>query len=139
MQTSQTTEETPIPTYMDGTHTPRHLVTRFKYILSGVKSNETSRDVRRVVFNIGRYGHLCKRIDFSSDVTESEAIHAVEIWLSEPLRWQEFVDLKNAVDLFACEDRILSEFNCRGDALGDCRFLEVIGRNGSQITLSCGS
>ena len=144
MQTNTTTPET-----IDNssnrdiyeTHEQPTRAGRFKYIVSDgfVIPNETNRDVLSVVFDIGRYGHLIKRIDFPSAVTESEAIGAVERWLSEPLSHQEFLDLKNEEDLFAHEDRELSEFNCRGDALGDCRFLEDIDRNGSQITLFCGS
>jgi hypothetical protein len=111
----------------------------FKYHLC-VEPNNVVASVRSVTFDIGRYGQLTHTITFTDPVTESAAVTAAEKWLSKPLSNEEFSSLKEERDLFCGgEDACIDDFKCRGDALGDCKFLEGITREHSHMTICCGS
>jgi len=109
----------------------------FNYIMS-LKSFDFSRDVVEVIFDISRYGRHTHRM-FISNCNDLEAIHIVEDYLSEPMTREYFDAIQD--DLFPGTS--FQEFRVRGDALGDCRFLEQIKStslgDGRRIKLICGS
>lgn len=112
---------------------------KFEYIESEefVKPDEKRKNVTGVIFETGRYGINTKQINMEK-TTERGAIRAVEEWLSEPLSEEELKELKETGDVFD-KNKKLEEYKCRGDALGDCIYLEEIVREGSVIELICGS
>lgn len=85
--------------------------------------------VRKITFDIGRYGECRKTILFDELVTEKTAIEAIEQYLSEPMTEDYYNVLFLAGDLFCGGDRwevSKSWMKVRGDCLGDCKFLEDI-------------
>jgi len=98
--------------------------------------------VKTVKYDISRYGKHTECHTFDSLVTLSEAITYVEIVLSEPFTEAHYEVIKD--DFFAKQswtwENAHAEFRCRGDALGDCIFLEsaTVSKDGV-LTFEVGS
>ncbi len=84
------------------------------------------RHIRAVEFDISRYGKHSRRIDFEQHVSEADAIHAVEAFLSEPLTQEYYESIKSDTFHRASWEEAQRCFTCRGDALTDARFIEVV-------------
>lgn len=107
----------------------------------GREYDDTDARYMFVCFNISRYGKHIHTIWFQNPATEREAVCAASEYLNAPMTADHFNVIRD--DLF---DRTpsLSDYVLRGDALGDCRFLEVCvdrlsptGQLG--VMLECGS
>lgn len=106
-----------------------------------IREYEDTRAVfRRITFNISRYGEFSHTITFDEPLTEKGAIQEAEKWLSQPMTEAHYDTIKE--DLFGCDEdwEEAKEFYVlRGDALGDCRFLETARAESDYLTLECGS
>lgn len=109
----------------------------FAYERCGVTPNSQTKDVPSVQFDIGRYGNLTHTIQFRKPVSELDAIEAAEKWLNYPLSEEEATSLDEAEDVRVGE--FAGDYEFRFEALGCCTMLDAIERNGSAITLVCGS
>jgi len=96
--------------------------------------------VKKITFNIGRWGAVKKTLEFEPTVNGKEAIESVEKWLSQPLTKSELNILRNADDLYNCS-LPLSYYKNRGYALGDCTDLSNIKYDNStnHMVLRCDS
>jgi hypothetical protein len=109
----------------------------FAYTNSLGRPLRTTKTIKRIVFNIGRYGQYQEQIDFDAKVSEQEAVAAVQQYLSQPLDAEYLARLGD--DLF--EKPTVEEIAraTRGACLSDCTFLEFIQRRGTVATIKCGS
>jgi hypothetical protein len=111
----------------------------FKYYLC-TQLDGQQKNVLSVTFCTGRYGGLTQTIKFSTPVTEQQAVSKVEHWLNQPMSDEHFTALKENEDLFCGGHGLkFGDLQYNWEALGDCHFLEVIERNGQEITIVCGS
>jgi hypothetical protein len=99
-------------------------------------------NVTSVTFDISRYGRHTKTIVFDTPVFETEAVRAAEAFLSVPMDRDYYNSIKD--DVFGWSTSKFDNFQMRGDALGDCRFLEAINtvkilNNKRSIQIICGS
>ena len=113
----------------------------FYYFYGGPLELSNEPDVISVTFEISRYGRHSKTLHFDTQVHETQAIRAVETFLSGPMDHEFFAIVKD--DLFGWTCKI-TDFEVRGDALGDCRFLESIDtikttKEGRHVKITCGS
>jgi hypothetical protein len=125
-------------------HYPARLIaqlsksSQFTYINCLDRSySEDENCVFSVQFLVSRYGeHQCV-LHFSKAVSEAQAIHATEAYLSLPMDKKHFNTIHD--DLFLSDSR-WTDFCYRGDALSDCKFLEAVylSKNG-QLSFSFGS
>lgn len=92
-----------------------------------------------LVFEISRYGRHFHTLKLEPPRIVKNAIQLVEEYLNEPMTQEYFDTIKD--DLFP--GRTFRSFTVRGDALGDCRFLETIDseitEGGRRMKLVCGS
>lgn len=116
---------------------------RFKYINSIEREyNDVNRNVKSVTFSISRYSKylMTIRFDFREPLkTEKETIEYVEDFLSKPLteEWYQMVQDDTFHQYNWSEAQKL--FECRGDILGDAKFLENTHLNGGNLSFSIGS
>lgn len=116
------------------------------------KYDSKKKVVTSVTFNMGRYGRCNDTVKFSAPVTEKDAIKKVEEYLSKELDEDYFTLLKSKGDLFAGREISFDQFKenenefdgkfykaCRGDCLGNCKFLEVSKVTKGNLVLECGS
>lgn len=99
-------------------------------------------NVTSVTFDISRYGLHKQKITFKTPVLESEAVKVAEAFLSVPMDREYYDSIKN--DVFGWSTSKFTDFQMRGEALGDCRFLEAINtiendKNNRSIQIICGS
>lgn len=114
----------------------------FKYINSLDREyNDTHRAIRRITFNVGRYGETTHTIYFQMLVSEKDAIEQAEAYLSQPLTEDAYKMLVEKDDIFGGYpwDDVKEFYKIRGRCLGDAKFLEKVVHRGSSITLQCGS
>ena len=93
-----------------------------------------------VTFSISRYGKHCKTLKFEEPVSIDRAIIEVEQYLSQPLEERYFDKIRD--DLFRKNETWAEgkkRYVCRGDCLGDSKFLESAELNCTKLTLYCGS
>lgn len=109
----------------------------FQFIMSLRKFHST-RDVIEIIFDISRYGRHTKSLTVDK-CSDFEAVEIVEDYMSQPMTLEYYESIKD--DLFFGFQ--FDEFKVRGDALGDCKFLEKIKSSecegGRKIVLICGS
>ena len=113
---------------------------QFKYINCLDREYSTNfYDITSVQFDISRYGKYTHKITFPQSVCEKEAIEKVEEYLSEPLTEEYYNNIVN--DLFheAPWEEAKDLFNCRGQCLTDCKFLEDVEIDNGMLTFSMGS
>jgi hypothetical protein len=114
-------------------------MTQFSYHLSTPKPlDQVQRKCVTITFDVGRYGINTHTMVFETKVTEVEAVRAVERWLSQPMTVEHLERLIEDNDLFD-SDATLQDYPIRGDALGDCIYLESVICDEGHITLLCGS
>ena len=114
---------------------------KFGYYHCGTVFEALDHDVVAITFDVSRYGKHTKTLYFKDPIHETSAVKAAETFLSEPMDLEYYNKIKD--DVFGWTSK-MSDFAMRGDALGDCRFLEalrVIGLNsdGRHIKIVCGS
>ena len=109
----------------------------FAYTISLGRPLRTTKTIKRIGFNIGRYGQHQEQIEFSDKVSEQEAVAAVEQYLSQPLDAEYLARLGDDLFWKPTADEIAQA--TRGDCLGGCTFLEFIKRRGTVATIECGS
>ncbi len=103
----------------------------------------TEKVVGQVTFDISRYRKFKHTILFEKLVTEDYAIAAAEAFLSQPLDEKYYKRISG--DLFGggCADfaDAKNAYNCRGECLSDCQFLECaeLDEASGELVLSCGS
>lgn len=81
--------------------------------------------VKSIVFNVSRYGNVKKTFIFEDPVTVRQAIVYAETYLSQKLTKKFYKQIMH--DLFHEEydwDKAKKLYECRGDCLTDCRYLE---------------
>ncbi len=123
---------------------PRHIMsdTEFTYIncLDREYNNQDAK-ISSVIFNISRYGEFRHTIDFAPQrVTESVAIRAVEVYLSQPLDESYYTPLQHDTFHRHAWQNAKLHFTCRGDVLGDSRYLEAVSVDESgQLSFFIGS
>jgi hypothetical protein len=113
----------------------------FKFTLSiPVQELENHKFVKKATFDISRYGEYTKTISFETPKVRYEAILAVEEYLSEPLTWQEYDQIKeDLIEDNLTEDTYSQVYEIRGNCLGDKTFLEIATIKGDTLILRCGS
>ena len=89
--------------------------------------------VKRVTFDLSRYGEFTKTIAFKEKQTQKYALEQVEKYLSEPAT-EEYFTTFNTGEGIDKEDVAI-----KGDLLGDCKFLEDLEQKGNHLTIICGS
>lgn len=101
--------------------------------------NDITKNIKKVTFDIGRYGKIQHTIKFKELVTLKTAIKTVEDFLCKPLTRYWFNKIQKNNDLFPTITKFEKGW-CKGDLLGDCIFLEIakVDENGN-LTLQCGS
>jgi hypothetical protein len=112
----------------------------FEYNVSAYECLDKRENVVEVIFDLSRYGKYTHRMFCSGAVSEMKAIRLAEEYLSEPISPCYFNIIKD--DLFP--GVAYENLRLRGDALGDCYFLESIaskdiGAGNRRITFQCGS
>ena len=98
--------------------------------------------VKKIRFDISRYGEFSEVIEFPKTVSIDEAVKAVEEFLSQPL--DEAYYMKIREDLFheAPWEEAKEWFHTRGDCLTDCKFLEAVTEDKKEkgtFEIVCGS
>jgi hypothetical protein len=112
----------------------------FTYVNSlGHPYDDQELTVTSVTFYISRYATYDHTIAFDAPVTEAVAIEAVEAYLSEPITEEFYQQIKD--DLFHQYEwkEAQKYFECRGDCLTDCRFLERTTVNMGNLKFFIGS
>lgn len=101
-------------------------------------ASSTDAYVTQVNFFVGQYDDLEDFINFPKPVTEKEAVHAIEAYLSTPLT-KEFFD--HGFDGFKDWTQFMSTENrnpIRGDLMGSNIFLEDLQKDGSVLQVFTG-
>lgn len=94
--------------------------------------------IETIVFPISRFSKYKLSIRFDHYATEEEAINIVERWLSKPVSDDYYDIIKD--DLFHDDLESYGQDPCRGNLLGDCKFLEQIKRiDEGTYEIICGS
>ena len=118
----------------------------FKYIRCDCCEMKPESYITQVTFDISRYGAYQSSIKFIEPVTEEEAIEAVEKYLSTSVSKEYFDEIKDDIfntDLIWDSPDFKQYYKCKGDFLGDCKFLERIyslsKNTPNSVAFLCGS
>lgn len=97
--------------------------------------------ITSVTFNIDRYHEVTETLYFSEMKTENAVVRAVELYLSEEITRGYFENVKHSLSKnLEFEELTLRGYECRGDLLSACIYLEQITKNdNNNIILFCGS
>lgn len=101
-----------------------------------------TKNISRIYFDISRYGKYNYYIDFDHKVSELEAIKTVENFLSGKITKEYYDQIKDDLlnDDLTFEELESHGYECRGDLLSSCTFLEDIQHlEDGVISISCGS
>lgn len=102
----------------------------------------TLKTVKSVTFAISRYDkyEMTIRFDYQNPKTEKETIEYVEAFLSQPLTEEWFNMVRDDTFHQYSWEEAKEYFKCRGDVLGDAKFLEdtYLSADGN-MTFSIGS
>ena len=101
---------------------------------------DVDHNINKAIFDISRYGKYQHSIDFDFPVTEKQAIKAVEKYLSKPLTEEYYNTIKD--DMFCSiesYDDAETYYDCIGDCLSDCKFLEDTQIENGILTFFIGS
>jgi hypothetical protein len=111
----------------------------FKYINCLGAYKTTPKNITSVEFEISRYGQFTHTLEFTSPISEKEAIEKVEEYLSQALTEDYYNMIVN--DLFHEYqwEEAREYFSCRGDCLTDCKFLERTYIDNGRMTFFIGS
>ena len=112
----------------------------FSFINSLEKElDEDVSNIKKVTFDISRYGNYTHTINFKNPVSEKEAVEKVEQWLSVPTDKRHYNKVSD--DLFSDNQAADSAFlnKPRGALLGDAIYLESINIEKGHATIYCGS
>lgn len=101
--------------------------------------DDQTKNVTQITFSISRYEKYHEILQFEEPVTEKTAILRVEEFLSEPLTQKYYEKIQDDTFHEDSWDESLKWMKCRGDALTDAKYLEVIRRSGIEIIVLCGS
>lgn len=130
-----------------------HAENKFRFGMSP-KTSFPPAKVRSVLFDLGRYGFVQKRLVFPKTMSAKLALRAAEAFLSQELSFADFETLKESNDLFPGvsyndfrQDDYINGgqkgFPLRCQALGDCTFVEGFGRflpkDGGELDIECSS
>ena len=115
--------------------------TRFAYVRSHCRI-PTGKKVRTITFDSGRYGKNKCKLVFKAMCSPEEAIEMAENVLSLPMSRELFDELDGSNDLFP--GTLFSQLVIKGDALGNCMFLETVRETVDEkkerhLQLQCGS
>lgn len=108
----------------------------FKYIKI-IKLDNKNKYIGNITFSISRYAKYKLTIRFDELVTEKEAIKYVEKWLSVKVTDDYYQMVKD--DLFHDSLESYGKNPCRGDLLGDLKYLEILKDVDSTVEIFCGS
>jgi hypothetical protein len=118
-----------------------HFRTHFAFVRSRCRI-PTGKRVKTITFESGRYGKNKCKLVFKAMCSPEEAIVMAENVLSLPMSHELFAKLESSNDLFP--GTLFSQLAVRGDALGNCMFLETVREKVDEkkerhLELICGS
>lgn len=102
--------------------------------------DDSGKIIKSVSFDISRYGQFEETLTFHELVTEAVAIREAEKYLSKPITEKYYNNIReDLLDNLAWAE-VKKLYHCRGDCLGDNKFLETVEvTTTGDLLLRCGS
>ncbi len=112
---------------------------RFRYLTEKELSARPNESIKSIMFDIGRHGHNRHIIEFEEVMSVKTAIEEAEVFLSAPITDDYLETIKEDL-LGDTIDEAKTYIKYRGDALGDCRFIEKLKlKADGTLYMICGS